>query len=266
MEVFKNSEQVLESFLRQNNYQIQKKIAVGGTSEVFLIKNSHNQDLILKVVKESQNFNYMELLGQKSLAFKAFPRVLNVSFRNSKAFIVQEYIQGKTLRNLVLDKRNKLGLADKIDILVKLLEALVFLNDLGILHRDIKPKNIIITDDKQVRLIDFGSAKLINSVDFIDDLAIGTRGYTAPERYQRSPADIRSEIFSFGCLAFFLFTGNPSHEYLNQKDLTYSFDTLRLRLKCPRRLTSIILKCMSFDPKERYESFEEILSALIVEK
>lgn len=191
-------------------------------------KKNHRLCIMKKIRAESAEI-YLRL---KKIQNPYIPQIYHV-FEN---FVIEEHISGKTLSEILGNERI---LSDEkiISILIQLCRCLKILHGHGIIHRDIKPTNLILTDDGNLKLIDFGIARQMNENSFEDTERLGTRGYAPPEQYGFSQTDCRSDIYAVGA-TFQLFQPKSS------------------------RLKKIIRKATNFNPDERFQNVEEILSAL----
>jgi serine/threonine protein kinase len=176
--------------------------------------------------------------------------VLIGEYQNDKMLcVVRGYAKGKPLDKLVRDK--PLNLKQSLNILLQLCDILTYLHsqDPPIIHRDIKPQNIIVDDHGRVTLIDFGISRAYNEDAREDTICFGTRKYAAPEQYGFAQTDPRADIFSVGVLIGWLLTGKT--------------DVEQAKKAIPnRRLRGILEKCTAFDPKKRYKSAAQVKNAL----
>lgn len=184
---------------------------------------------IMKNIRAESAEIYLKL---KEIQNLYIPQIYHV-FDNS---VIEEYIAGKTLSE-ILDGEEKLSDEKIISILQQLCECLKILHENKIIHRDIKPSNLILTDNGNLKLIDFGIARQVKENACADTEMFGTRGYAPPEQYGFGQTDSRSDIYAVGA-------------------------TLQLFQPKSARLKKIIGKATSFNPDERYQNVDEILFAL----
>lgn len=171
-------------------------------------------------------------------------------YENEKMLcVVRTFSPGKPLDRLVREKR--LTGKQSICIAVQLCDILTYLHEQKppIIHRDIKPQNIIVDEQGKITLIDFGISRTYQESSREDTLCFGTRYYAAPEQYGFSQTDCRSDIFSLGVLLCWLLTGNVEVQEA-KKDLP------------DFRLANIITKCTAFAPKDRYKNASQVRDAL----
>lgn len=171
------------------------------------------------------------------------------SFQNEKmSVVVREYIDGVSLNRYV--KERELSEKEIVGICLQLCDILSFLHhrENPIIHRDIKPQNVIIRPDGSAVLIDFDIARIYQAGRETDTRFFGTRAYAPPEQYGFSQTDARTDIYSFGVLLRYLLTGSPRE---NRKVRLY------------RPLEKIIEKCTAFAPKDRYSDIDQVKKALL---
>ncbi len=180
---------------------------------------------------------------------------------DKQMFIVMELVEGQTLR----DKKGSISFKQAIDIGIQLADGLAAAHEKGIVHRDIKPDNIMIRKDGIVQIMDFGLAKLRGVSRLTKEgSTVGTAGYMSPEQVQGLDADHRSDIFSLGVLLYELFTGQLPFKGLHETALAYEIvnvDSLPMSSVKPEinaELDRIVLECMEKDPNERTQSVKQI--------
>ncbi len=157
-----------------------------------------------------------------------------------------------------------------MSILLQVCEGLDFAHKRGIIHRDIKPSNIRVLEDGTVKIMDFGIAKSLEGGTKLTQtgIAFGTAGYLAPEQIQGGAVDPRTDIFSFGVVAYELVTGKRPFEGASLSNVLYQIlnddptEPTYLSPEIPEDLQRIILKCMAKNPEDRYQTVREILDAL----
>lgn len=171
-------------------------------------------------------------------------------FKNEQMVcVVRTYAQGMSLDRWI--KETKPSSQSLIDIVVQLCEILSFLHSQTppIIHRDIKPQNIIVGENGKVTLIDFGISREYKEGSISDTLCMGTRDYAAPEQYGFAQSDCRTDIYALGVLMCWLITG--------QVDINHG-----KRALSSHRLKKVIEKCTAFAPKDRYRNVSEVRNAL----
>ena len=216
------------------NFTITQEIKKSSKSKIVLAINKlTNQPCIIKYLHHTTS-PYSEL---KKLSHNCFPEIYYLYQDESITIIVEEYINGRTLFN-ILEQQEQLSDDIIKKIIIQLCEGLKILHEHNILHRDIKPSNIMLTKDNIVKLIDFDTARLINPDKTYDTEYLGTRGYAPPEQYGFAQTDIRSDIYALGI-------------------------TLQKLQPKNKKLQKIIKKAIKFDPDRRYQSVNEILQEFV---
>ncbi len=193
--------------------------------------------------------------------------------KDATRYLVMEYIEGKTLRDLLA--QGPLTLRQSLDIAIQAADALVEAGDKGIIHRDLKPENIMVTERGQVKILDFGLAKMVEKVgpaseDFktSGNLVMGTARYMSPEQALGVELDARTDIFSLGVVLFEMVTGQPAFsgnsaqvvmaKILNQPPTSPS----DLRNDLPPSMEAVILKSLEKDRERRYQTAVQMLTEL----
>ncbi|TNB73217.1 PASTA domain-containing protein [Arthrobacter sp. BB-1] len=199
--------------LVDNRYAVRSKLARGGMSTVYLATDQRlERDVALKVLHPhlSADDNFLGRLGReaKAAARLSHPHVVGVLDQGNDgrtAYLVMEYIKGHTLRDLISEKgalppRLALALIDPV------VEGLGAAHAAGFIHRDVKPENVLISDDGRIKIGDFGLARAVTTSTSTGAL-IGTVAYLSPELVLGKPADARSDIYSVGIMLFEMLTG-----------------------------------------------------------
>lgn len=243
----------------QNRYSLIGSVGAGGMGSVYLVESNDQFRLqrALKIIEKNNQDIYTEVEALKVLDHHGIPKVIEVLETDDYFFIIQEYIKGKSLRQII-EENDEIPEETSILWMSDIADVLLYLHNMGYIHRDIKPTNIMITEDGEVKIIDFGIAKNMNTVDEIDKNVVGTRNYTAPERYDRRPADKRSDIYGFGSTCYYLATGSAPLEVTSN-----SKKPLRVMIKNLENVESpgirnIISRCIDINPDKRYQDFNEI--------
>ncbi len=196
-------------------------------------------------------------------------KIYDLDFDNDRPFLVMEYIHGRNLEVYARDEPVTPRCA--AELVAKLAGALAMVHRRGIIHRDIKPRNILIDESGEPRMIDFGLASLRNAwSDRPDSTWGGTLAYMAPEqaRLEHDRIGPRSDVFGLGAVLYFLLTGQPPFVGETQDEVwdrarRCEFETGAMKIaKIPRRLARICLKALAADPADRFATAEEFRRAL----
>jgi serine/threonine protein kinase len=191
-------------------------------------------------------------------------------------FLVMEYVPGRTL-NQVIPKRG-VQLKRCFHFAGQIAQALRAVHDAGIIYRDLKPTNIIITKDEIVKLVDFGLAKIIDGSEKCrpqrqdpkhrltpDGMILGTVGYMSPEQVRGQAADRRSDLFSFGTVFFEMLTGRRAFQEATDIDTMHAILHKRpptLPAHLPNEIGKILHRCLQKDPSRRYQTAAELIDHL----
>jgi len=207
----------------------------------------------------------------QSAAALNHPNVVNVFDTGSDDgthFIVMEYVQGKTLSEILRDG-SALMPERAVEITEGVAEALAFAHRAGIVHRDVKPGNIMLTPTGDVKVMDFGIARATTSESLTQTATVlGTATYFSPEQAQGEPVDARSDIYSLGVVLYEMLAGNPP--FSGESPVTIAYKHVkeepvppsRLNPDVPAGLDAIVMKSLAKNPANRYQSVEELLQDL----
>ena len=229
-------------------YRLMERIGEGGSGSVFLaedifIRKRWALKLIPYEKKQSRRLakNETEIMG--AVEHRAFPRIVD-AFRTEVGYcIVSDYIEGRTLQDCL--KKERIPLRQKCVYALRILSALRYLHEREpkVLYLDLKPENVMLTKEGELKLIDFGIAE--RTVH--NDISFGTVGYAAPEQYKGEALDERTDIFSFGMLFYaMLLLGTPDRDLEKQRRL------IRRNNSIPRELRRLILRCTAENKECRY--------------
>ncbi len=254
-------------------YRIERIIGVGGMAVVFkafdLLMNKHVAIKLLKEEIANEEESVKRFVNEsKAVAMMSHRNVVSiydVNVSEDIKYIVMEYIEGITLRNY-MTKRGKLTLREIISYTEQILLALSHAHSKGLVHRDIKPQNIMLLKSGIIKVTDFGIAKLPNAETVtMTDKAIGTVYYISPEQASGQPIDNRSDLYSLGVMMYEMATGElpftaetPVSVAMMQINDTAKAPS-ELNPDIPKGLEQIIGIAMEKDPKYRYQSSEDML-------
>ena len=209
-----------------------------------------------------------EALNASSLSHPNIVEVYDVGDDNGQYFIVMEYIEGKNLKDL-LKKRGKLTVAEVVDIMSQIADGLSVAHDSYIIHRDIKPQNIMILENGLVKITDFGIAMAMNATQLTQTNSVmGSVHYLPPEQASGKGSTLKSDIYSMGILMYELLTGVLPYRGENAveialKHLKEPLPSIREELPdLPQSVENIILKSAAKNPKNRYNDAREMYEDL----
>ncbi|MBW8381719.1 MAG: protein kinase, partial [Youngiibacter sp.] len=256
-----------------NRYEIVEKIAQGGMSTVYkALDTKLNRYDAVKVLKEefTSNREILDRFKQEAnaVAFLSHPNIVNiynVGSEDNIHYIVMEYVRGKTLKQVIREK-GKLSNDEILDYSMQIGRALECAHNNNIIHRDIKPQNIMITGDNLVKVTDFGIAKHSDSNTITHSGKIfGSAHYFSPEQARGNLTDRRSDIYSLGIVMFEMATGAVPFDA--ESPITIALKHMQEDIKPPKTinpllaegLNRVILKATAKDPIARYQKIEEFL-------
>ncbi|MBQ4096683.1 MAG: protein kinase [Clostridia bacterium] len=260
-----------------NRYRIEQVIGIGGMAVVFKATDLlMRRTVAVKILKDeiaADEQSVRRFINEsKAVAMLSHQNIVNiydVSVRDNIKYIVMEYVDGITLKSYI-QHREVLNLREIISYTTQILRALDHAHKKGIVHRDIKPQNIMILKNGLIKVMDFGIAKLPNAETItMTDKAIGTVYYISPEQVKGTEIDARSDLYSVGVLMYEMSTGRlpftaetPVSVALMQVNEEPSLPR-ELNSHIPLGLEQIIKRAMSKDSLDRYQSAEEMLTQLI---
>lgn len=255
--------------LIEGKYEILTMIGKGGMSEVYLAmdKNLNKQWAVKEIKKRAKDRNnavvvqsaIAEANMMKKLDHPCLPRIVDIIDREDVIYVIMDYIEGEPL-NKVLEREGAQSQETVIEWAQDLCEVLDYLHmqNPPIIYRDMKPANIMLQPNGNIKLIDFGIAREYKEQNLEDTVSLGTKGYAAPEQFGgKGQTDARTDIYCLGVTLYHLVTGkNPCEPPYEVYPIRYWNPELSSGLE------AIILKCTQLNPEDRYESCAELLYAL----
>jgi serine/threonine-protein kinase len=254
-------------------YQITELIGAGGMANVYKAADLlENRTVAVKVLRE-EFLDNEELVRRfknesKAISLLSHPnivKVFDVNFSSALQYIVMEFIDGITLKQYI-DSVKPLGWKDAVHFTVQVLRALQHAHDRGIVHRDIKPQNIMLVADGSIKVMDFGIARFSRSeTRTITDKAIGSVHYISPEQAKGDITDSKADLYSAGVMLYEMLTGKLPFE--SDTPVQVAIKQISDEPKRPREimesipegLEEITLKAMAKDPAKRYQSAAQML-------
>ena len=255
-------------------YEIVEKIAEGGFGVVYRARDPFiKRQVAIKTCSVANEEMARRFFREAEIAGRFdHPNVTIVhdfGVEGQLAYLVQEYLSGEDLLAKIR-RREALPIAEKIGWLLQVAAGLAYAHSKDVIHRDIKPANLRVLEDGSVKILDFGIAKLVSGATQLTQkgMAVGTLGYLSPEQLRDQELDTRTDIFSFGVVAYELVTyqkpfqsrhlSTLMEEILHREPPAMS----ALVPDCPPALEAVVRKCLAKNRAERYQSFEEVILAL----
>lgn len=235
-------------FLEQ--YEQLECLSAGHGTDTYLVKKKGGEEIfVAKCYDKRVHTNVHENSILKELNHRGLPAFVDEFQNDFSACVVREYVEGTPLDQYL--EQRELSYLDVIDIGTQLCDILVYLHerDNPVIHRDIKPQNVILKADGQVALIDFDISRIYSKGSDTDTQFFGTKNYAPPEQYGFSQTDSRTDIYSFGILLRYMVTGKEREDS---------------NVSIYKPFGKIIKKCTAFAPKERFESAKAVKKALFL--
>lgn len=248
-------------------YEILKEIGHGGMSTVYLAMDKNlNKQWAVKEIRKNGNEDDLSVVNSlqaeaelmKKLDHPALPRIVDIINDEETICIVMDYIEGETLEKII----SEYGAQPEetvIEWTMQLCDALKYLHSQKppIIYRDMKPANVMLKPEGNLKVIDFGIAREYKEKGLADTTVLGTKGYCPPEQYGKRQTDFRSDIYALGMTMHHLLTGKdprlPGYEYASIR---------QYRPELSGSLERIIDKCVAIDPENRYQNCSELIYAL----
>lgn len=257
-----------------DRYEIQEKIGTGGMSDVYRAKDHKlNRFVAVKVLKQefSENANFVskfrvEAQAAAGLAHPNIVNVYDVGEENGIYYIVMELVEGITLKKYI-EKKARLSVKEAVSIAIQVSMGIEAAHNNHIIHRDIKPQNIIISKEGKVKVTDFGIAKAATS-NTITSNVMGSVHYTSPEQARGGYSDEKSDIYSLGVTMFEMLTGRVP--FNGETTVAIAIKHIQEEMPSPREYVSeipvsveqIVFKCCQKSPDRRYQSMGELIADL----
>ena len=261
--------------LIDGRYQVRSRIARGGMATVYLATDLRlERRVAIKIMHghlaDDSAFKIRFIQEARSAARLAHPNVVNVFDQGQDAdmaYLVMEYLPGITLRDLLKDY-GRLTPEQTLDILEAVLSGLAAAHKAGIVHRDVKPENVLLADDGRIKISDFGLARAVNNNTATGQALLGTIAYLSPELVTRGIADARSDIYALGIMTFEMLTGEQPYVGEAPMQIAYQHanDTVPMPSSrvpaIPREFDELVLWATARDPEDRPRDARVMLDQL----
>jgi serine/threonine protein kinase len=256
-------------------YQVISKLGQGGMGVVYKAKDPKIDRVVaVKTITARMDSDpelrerfRLEARSAAQISHKNVITIFDYDEVDGLAYLVMEFLEGVDLKTKI-DRREPMNLQTKLRIITEIAEGLGHAHRMGIVHRDVKPGNVFITKNGQVKILDFGLARVVSSELTRSGVAVGTPAYMSPEQLRAERVDQRSDIFSAGVVFYELLTySNPFH---GDSDFAISMKIVQadpapveaLDPTVPPEVAKIIHRALQKDPARRYQSFDELLGEL----
>jgi serine/threonine-protein kinase len=255
-------------------YEIVARLGQGGMGTVYKVLDRElDRFLALKTIRPDLVTNAgslrrlkQEVLLSRQISHRNVIRVYNLDVAEGLRFILMEFVEGEDLK-AILNRRKKLPYNEALEIVTQVCAGLAAAHAEDVVHRDLKPQNVLMSPDGRVRLVDFGLAKSFQDPSMTQTGAVlGTPAYMSPEQALGQPGDARSDIFSFGVLAFEILTGELPFPGRSLSEAYLSRTRGRARPiesvdpTIPVWLGRIIMRCLQVRVADRYQSAADVLT------
>ncbi|MGA3073046.1 MAG: protein kinase [Bryobacteraceae bacterium] len=258
---------------RIGKYTVEKELGQGGFGKVYLAFDPDvGQPVAIKKLRAEGDPDLlkrfqMEIRTTAALRHKNIVTIHASGEEDGQLYLVMEFLEGHTLKQII-QERWPLSLLDKVRIMTQVAEGLAYAHAKGVVHRDVKPENIMLLPDDNVKIMDFGIALGPNRNSAVTQTGgiIGTPSYFAPEQLEGYKANEQTDIFSFGDVYYELLTGmHPFEQYKNDwKTLQIAImsyeprSVSELLAGCPEALETLVHRTLAKEPAFRYQKFEEV--------
>ena len=266
------------------HYQMLEKIGEGGMGVVYKARDTHlDRFVAIKVLPPERVADPVrkarfvhEAKAASALNHPGIVHIYDISSDGGIDFIAMECVAGKTLDQLI--PRKGMRLNEALKIAVQTADALTKAHAAGIVHRDLKPSNIMVDDDGRAKVLDFGLAKLTESVapasagetvtaraKTEEGTIVGTASYMSPEQAEGKPVDARSDIFSFGVVLYEMVTGRRAFHgdsRLSTLAAVLNQEPAALGAEVPHDLDKIVARCLRKDPARRFQHMDDVKIAV----
>lgn len=259
-----------------NRYEVVQHIGQGGMADVFLaIDTILNRHVAIKILRSDQSTDAISILrfereaqAATTLAHPNIVEIYDVGEYKNHHYIVMEYVAGKTLKKVIRDRAPLLNL-EAVDTMKQLTSAVAEAHKRGIIHRDIKPQNVIVKSDGSLKILDFGIATAKGSAQLTQaNNVMGSVHYLAPELAKGEPASPQSDIYALGIVFYEMLTGDVPFkaDQAIQIALQHMREPMpsvrKANSNVPQSVENIIIRATAKNPKLRYQSCDEMLNDL----
>ena len=257
-------------------YQIIEELGKGGMGRVYKVLDTKlGEEIALKLIRPEVASDRValerfrtELKAARQVVHKNVARMFDLNEEKGVPYITMEYVKGENLRRLI-KKMGRLSPEQTVPIGRQICEGLAEAHRLGVLHRDLKPQNVMIDEEGKARIMDFGLARFLKSDGTTETgVVVGTPAYISPEQVEGLEIDGRSDLYSLGVVLYEMVTGKTPFQSEIGLSLALKHviempkDPREINAEIPEALSRIILKCLEKDREIRYQTAEELIADL----
>ncbi len=257
-------------------YQIIEELGKGGMGRVYrALDKKLNEEIAIKLIRPEIAWDAdtvkrfrNELKTARQVVHKNVARMFDLNEEQGVPYITMEYVRGENLKNLIR-KVGRLSAQQAVPIAKQVAEGLAEAHRRAVIHRDLKPQNIMIDEQGKARITDFGLARLRKTEDVTATAPVmGTPAYVSPEQVEGLPVDGRSDLYSLGIVLYEMVTGNPPFQGESPYSIALKHivgtlpDPRSVNPEIPEGLNGVIKKCLSKDREQRYQNAEELIADL----
>jgi serine/threonine protein kinase len=258
---------------RIGRYDLVERIGTGGMGIVYRGRDSVlGRAVAVKMLvsdidtsEETRERFFREARSAGQLTHRNIITIYDFGEEDGRAYIVMELLAGESLSSL-LARNEHLALEHQVEIMARVCEGLAFAHSRGIVHRDVKPGNLFVTQDGQIKILDFGVARIASSKLTRSGLIVGTPDYMSPEQVMGAPVDARSDVFAAGAVFYQLLSGRKpfAAKRLPQVLANVMKETPAPipEEAAPAELTAIVMKALEKEPASRYQHMVEMMASL----
>lgn len=262
--------------LLNNRYELLEKIGEGGSAVVFKAKcHILNRFVAVKVLKDDLSIDTefvekfkREAYAVASLSNNNIVNIYDIETENNANYIIQEYIDGKTIKQII-NESGKLNWKDAVDKCRQIAMALDCAHRNKIIHRDIKPHNVLVTKEGVVKVTDFGIARATDSATIIrTEKIMGSARYLSPEQAKGIHVDVRTDIYSLGIVLYEMLTGKVPFDGETAVSIALKqiqekpVPPIKLNPEIPMALNNIVIKAIEKEPIKRFQTSRELIDSL----
>jgi serine/threonine-protein kinase len=259
--------------LLADRFEIREEIGSGGMGTVYRVWDKKiGEDVALKLLRPDVAADHKtierfknELKLARRITHKSVCRMHDIHEEAGTIFITMEYVPGENLKNLIR-RSGPLFVGQTLNVAKQIAEGLVEAHRLGVIHRDLKPQNIMIDGQGSAKIMDFGIARQLSGSELTEaGMIIGTPDYMSPEQVAGETVDQRTDIYALGAIIYEMVSGRPPFEGASGLDVALKQKTeiprppRAVNTQVPEELNVLILKCLAKNKEDRFQSADELL-------